>query len=267
MADLTMAEQTATQIASPVGATAGRFMLNPRTYEGGATHGYEGLDFYFHGRGGAMALLGEPVTVDLIHTEFGLFYPPVVEQMWKLGEDKHPPEIAAKYFIEQGYAWAERRLSPETDWLPLIEITQHVFATHEWEQTSARAFDAGSDTSEPAMRLATGWTLMEWPDDRRHAALHALNLLRELRGGLHIMEIHKHQCDPLQAVLHQGSEMSAQVLGWPAPYPEVAPETVTCWTAAEAATNSAMASFLAPLSEEDQSRLVQLVISAASNDT
>lgn len=267
MPDQAMAEQTASQIASPVGATGGRFMLSTKTYEGGMVHGYEGLDFYFHGRGGAMALLGEVVTVDLIKIEFGLFNPQVVDAMWALGEEKHPPEIAAKFFIEQGYAWAEKGLSPETDWLPLIEITQQIFGTTQWEQAAAQAFDAGDDPTNPALRLVTGWTQMDWPDDRRHGGLHAIHLLRELRGGIHVLELHKRQCDALQSVLHQGAEMTAQILGWSEPFPEVSEETKAAWAEAETATNARMATFLAPLSAEDQSRLVQLVISAASNGT
>lgn len=93
MTERTLAEQTTEQIAMPVNATGGRFMLNGRTYEGGAAHGYDGFEFYVHGRAGAMALLGEPLSAELITVEFGPFYPPFIKQMWESGEAKHSPRL------------------------------------------------------------------------------------------------------------------------------------------------------------------------------
>lgn len=98
-------------------------------------------------------------------------------------------------------------------------------------------------------------------------ALHAINLLRELRGGLHLIHLHDLSCDPLQIVLHRGTEINAQIFGWPEPYPEVTEESKSLWEEAEARTHRDMVQFFEPLSAEDQSRLVQLIISASTRDT
>ena len=66
-----------------------------------------------------------------------------------------------------------------------------------------------------------------------------MNVMREMRGGLHGASMIGHGVEPLEAVMVKTPFM-AGLFGWAKPYPDPA-LSVSTWEQAEAATNRAMA--------------------------
>ena len=95
------------------------------------------------------------------------------------------------------------------------------------------------------------------PDAPKAAALHHLNGLRELRGGLHIGAVLAAGLRPLEAVLVKAPFM-AGIFGWPEPYDDVS-ALGDSWQQAEDGTNLAMEAVFAPLDDADRAELVLLV--------
>jgi len=103
---------------------------------------------------------------------------------------------------------------------------------------------------------------MPWPSDDRGAALQAINLLRELRGGAHIMAVRAAGIDPHAAVIASAGPTVAEFLGWTAPHPDPDPIRDRL-KEAESATNLQMAQAFAVLDSELIDELAVLVEQAA----
>lgn len=247
MTDDPNAIETARALCDPVGDVAGRFMLDGATYAAGAALGFSGYDFYFCGRGGVLG----PVDASVVTDEFGFFEPDMVEVNWNAGRKVLPLEEAARHFMEQGHEWGRQHLPEALDASRLVELTRKVVT----------ASDVA--TSDGRLMLYRRWREQPWPEDPRAAALHGLNLLRELRGGAHVAAIQDAGIHPHAAVMVRGGAGTAQFFGWGEPHPD--PDEVRdAWTAAEQATDEQVASALAGLDAEEQAELVELARTAAA---
>ena len=234
-------EQLATELAVPIGDLGGRFMLSGRTYAAGAELGFSGLDFYFCGRAGVLG----PVDADIVVHELGFFEPTNVRTLWEAGLAVMAPEQAAAHFLDCGYAWGRARLPEDLPAGRLAEL--------------ARAVTDGTGTEQPALFQA--WNRVEWPEADVDRALHAIHLLRELRGGQHVRAAHELSLDPHQAVLLQTGVGNAELFGWSAPHPD--PEACRAtWEQVEAATNAGVVAALAVLDPDEQLELLALALRA-----
>ena len=222
-----------------VGLPAG-FMMAGYTYKRGAERGFEGIDFYFAGRAGP---LGD-VDASVVAAALVFFNPDTVEEAWDRSRPVMARPDAVELFVECLAAWATKRLPVEVDHTRLAELLGRV-TTH---------------ASVAAAPLFAAWRALPEPADPRALALQRLNVLRELRGGLHGAAVVAAGIEPRDAVVLRTPFMTG-VFGWPEPHPDVS-SCRAAWEQAEAATDRVVARAYAALDDSELSELVDLLAAA-----
>ncbi|HZU80049.1 MAG TPA: hypothetical protein VE991_09035, partial [Acidimicrobiales bacterium] len=115
---------TARRTAGPIGSVPANFMLDGATYEHGASLGFDGIDFYVAGRGGA---LGD-VPGAVVAAAFVFFNPDMIEERWTRSAEVMSRAEAAAAFAACGHRWAEEHLPDGPDYGRLAELEQRVVA-------------------------------------------------------------------------------------------------------------------------------------------
>lgn len=223
--------------ATAIGGIGGRFMLDGETYKRGAELGFQGIDFYVTGRGG---VLGD-VDADVISAAFTFFEPTAIRSLWEQGRVVMPPPAAAQEFARCCAAWAEAHVPDDLDAARLAELAGTVVAT-----------------ARPACAVVfAGWRALEVPSAPKAAAVHQVNVLRELRNGLHGAAVVSAGVTPLEALSVRSPQMVA-MFGWPeaAPTDGVLPR----WETAEQNTNIAMSHAYEALTDAERAELVELTV-------
>ncbi len=239
--------ETARAIADPANDLGGRFMLDGATYARGAELGFSGMDFYFRGRAG---VLGE-VDAATVTAELGFFEPATVAANWDPARAVMAAGDAAAAFMACGHEWGRTHLDEQLAASPLADLVQRI---------ADGTAQPDADAEVPALFAA--WRDQPWPDDAPARALHAIHLLRELRGGMHVRAVRDAGIDPHAAVVVKAGNGTAEFFGWSAPHPD--PEASrAAWQAAEATTNDLVAPTLAVLDETEQATLVRVLTGAA----
>jgi hypothetical protein len=233
MTDAPTPLEAATLTAKFTGDLGSHFMLDAATYTRGGELGFDGLGFYFAGRGGA---LGD-VDADVVSATFGFFHPDTVRAAWDASATVMDRLAAADAFAACGHDWARKHLSSDVDLGGLAELAGTIAA-------------AASPAGVP---LFAAWRRLGEPDDDAALALHRMNLLRELRGGLHLGSVLAAGLAPEEALAIKTPFMAA-LFGWPESGD--ASSSREAWEQAEAATNVAMARVLAALSDQERARFV-----------
>lgn len=227
--------KTAIATASPITSIGSLFMLDGQTYKRGAELGFQGLDFYVTGRGG---VLGE-VDADVVAAAFTFFEPTALRALWDQGRTVMPAGQAAIEFAGSCAAWADLRVPDDFDAARLAELAGKVVAT-----------------ARPACApVFAGWRSLPVPTAPKAAAVHQMNGLRELRGGLHGAAVVSSGLTPLEALSAKTPGM-VPMFGWPA-----AAETegvLSALETVEAHTNRSIAHAFAELDEAERSELVEL---------
>lgn len=231
---------TARRTAEPIGSIPANFMLDGATYEHGAGLGFDGIDFYVAGRGGALGAVPGPV----VSAAFVFFNPDTIAERWARGTEVMAPTAAAGAFIACGHRWAEEHLPDGVDYERLAELEARVI----------------SSTSPACVPLFAAWQAMAEPASPRALALQRMNVLRELRGGLHGASVVAAGLEPLQALMVKTPFM-AGLFGWSEPLPDPS-SCKAMWEQAEEATDRAMARSFAALDERERSELAELLTAA-----
>jgi hypothetical protein len=213
------------------------FMLAGSTYKRGGELGFDGVDFYTAGRGGA---LGD-VDGTVVAAAFMFFNPDSIVAAWERTRPLMSRRQAAEAFVGCLYTWAQRHLPDEVDYERLAELLGRVNA-------------AASPSCAP---LFAAWRAMPEPTGPKELALQRLNVLRELRGAVHGASVLAAGLEPLEAVLIKTPFM-AEAFGWAEPYPEVESHHDK-WEQAELSTNRIMARAYSVLDASELSELVDLV--------
>lgn len=221
--------------AAAVSTVGSHFMLDGNTYKRGAELGFAGLDFYISGRGG---VLGD-VDADVVSAAFAFFEPGNVRTLWDQGRAVMPPADAAAEFAACAGAWAETNVPDDLDAARLAELAGRVAA-------SARPACAP---------VFAGWRAMPAPRAPKAAAVHQMNVLRELRNGLHSAAVVSAGLSPLQALSVRSPHMVA-LFGWPEPAP--IDDLLPVWEAAEERTTQAIAHAYDGLDDAERDELVEL---------
>jgi hypothetical protein len=230
------AERTGPVIVSlPAG-----FMLDGATYAAGGELGFDGIDFYVAGRGGA---LGD-VDGTVVAAAFVFFHPPTIIERWDRGRAVMPPSEAAQAFASCLDSWAAAHLADGIDYDRLAELEAKVIA-------------AASPAGAP---LFAAWSILPEPKDAKALALHRMNVLREWRGAVHGVAVLASGLEPLEAVMIRTPGM-AGLFGWPEPHPDPAAGRSE-WTGAEAATNRIVGRAFAALEANERAELVELALAA-----
>lgn len=216
-----------------------RFMLDMDTYAYGGELGFEGIDFYIAGRGGA---LGD-VPADVVTAAFVFFEPGTVAASWARSAPIMPRLQVAEEFAGVAHRWADAHIGDAVDVARLAEL-------------AGRVSDAASVAAAP---LFAGWRSLPEPDaDRPKAlALHRINGLRELRGALHGAAVLMQGISPHAAVARRTPYMLG-AFGWQEPHPDKA-EVRDAWDEAQAATERAIAPIFEALSPAERTEFTELV--------
>lgn len=242
-------DASATATASVVGDLPSRFMLDMDTYAAAAEDGFEGMDFYAAGRGGA---LGD-VPAAVVTATFVFFEPTLVEESWTRAGAVMTRQAAADRWAVACHRWADAHLGDDVDHARLAELV-------------GRVNDAASTAGAPSFGA---WRAQPEPEPDRAAALalHRLMVLRELRGGLHGAAVIAHGLSPQTALTIKTPHM-LPIFGWAEPAPEADdPASHTAWAEAEAATDRALAPAYAALDEAERDELVALLDAARASAT
>jgi len=212
-------------------------MLDSATYDTGNSLGFDGVDFYVVGRGGALG----SVSAGVVAAAFVFFNPAMIQDRWERGTRVMAPGEAALAFAGCLRAWSQIHLPSTVNYDRLAELTGKVVG-------------AASPAGAP---LFAGWLTLPEPEDPKALALHRVYALRELRGAMHGGAILAAGLDPRVALLIKTPFMAA-IFGWEEPHPDVC-LAKDAWEAAEAATNRAMNRVFAALDTNEQAELIALL--------
>ena len=220
-------------------------MSNPSTAERGGEIGVPpGFGFWVHGRAG---VLGE-VSSGVAAAAIGFMAPELVDKVWSAR-----PEGMTRVAVSEAYAgaaadWGRATFSSvdDADLMRVAELAGKV--------ASAALPICGA--------LFAGWRELDAPEDPAGAATHALQVLREMRGGAHLSAIQASGLTPQHAILSftadqiRGGPAGAERFGWQPPHPE--PDEAAR-AAAEIGTTNACVHAYDALTEEEGEEFVHLV--------
>jgi hypothetical protein len=216
------------------------WMASGSTVTLGAAAGYQDpLAFYFIGRGG---VLGD-VDADVVIAAFGWWEPGLARQKWELGRTVGHPHEAARHYAAACAAWGQRRSAdlPEVD--RFSELAGRVVAS--------------ADCS--GLPLFAGWRAEPLPAAGPGRVIHLVHLLRELRGGLHLIGTTAAGLTPLEAILTNEGPQQARFFGWNGDLPDVGAIKQRHDTAEQITNELAGAVYERALSEPERAEFVELV--------
>jgi hypothetical protein len=235
-------EDAARATAGMIGDLPSRFMLDGETYRHGGELGFDGVDFYVVGRGGALGAVDGAVVAAV----FVFFNPQAVVESWERGVSVMAPADAARAFASVGHAWAQEHLEEgDTDYVRLAQL-------------AGKLVDRADGAGAP---LFAGWRCLPEPSEPRALALHRLNALRELRAARHGSAVLSEGLEPVAALSVRTPAM-AVIFGWTGELPDAEAHR-PAWERAEQATNRMMAAVMAPLEPHERAEFTDLLRSAA----
>jgi hypothetical protein len=236
--------EIAAAVAEPIGRLGGAFMISREAKAYSAEVGLAGWAPYFRGRCG---VLGD-VDADVVASAAGFFPVETVREAWDAGAGLSAATAADRYAVV-AHDFGRRKLNDFTESARLAELLRLVV-------------DGGDTIGAP---LFAGWRAMPLPEDDRARVNQLAHVVRELRGGLHIVAVLASGLSPLEAILSGTSailangEPNAEYFGWPRPYPEVTKEVRRRRADAERLTDELMAPAFAPLDQTEADELVVLL--------
>ncbi len=231
--------ETARRSARGIGDLPANFMLDAGTYGVAAEAGYEGMSFYYCGRGG---VLGD-VDAQTVTEAFVFFPADSVQAAWDGSRAVESRAASARRWADTAASWAVEKLPADAlDWARLAELTGVVVAA---------ADPAGAPIFE-------GFRQLDEPTEPRSLAVHRLNALRELRAARHGAAVLAAGIEPVEAFMVKSPYM-ADVFGWPEPRPQPDEALTQRWQDAEDETDRAFGEDLAVLDGDQRAEFVELV--------
>jgi hypothetical protein len=158
--------------------------------------------FYFAGRGG---MLGD-VGADVVTSALGWFAPSTVRAMYSEGIGVAGPTGAAARMAEAHGMWGEKHYGDVEGVEEIVAVTEELVDGLE-----------GS-----ALPLFVGWRDATRADSAPGRAAQLMQILREWRGGNHLVATTAVGLSPLEAILTNEGPGQAKFFGWPGPFPDVA---------------------------------------------
>lgn len=222
-------------------------MLDPATRAAGSALGYPGWPFYFAGRAGVLG----PAPAAVVAAALAFFPQPFVRAQWDIALSVGPIEQAVATYAECCRRWGRQHLDGVHGLRRLCAL-------------SSRVIDGASRVGRP---LLAGWAAVDLPDgppDDPGRAAQLLHVLRELRGGAHVLAIAASGLDPLTAVLidpDSGAD-GARYFRWPKPYRTPTTDDRRRWAEAVRRTDALVAAELLLLDAREIDELADLVRAA-----
>lgn len=160
------------------------------------------FSFYFAGRGG---MLGD-VGADVVTSAIGWFQPDAVKAMYTEGIGVAPPKEAAARMAEAHSKWGRKHYADVEGLDRIVAVTGEVVDGLE-----------GS-----AIPLFVGWRDAARCETAAGLAAQLMQMLREWRGGLHLVATTAVGLSPLEAILTNEGPGQAKFFGWAEPFPDCA---------------------------------------------
>lgn len=156
-------------IAEPTGSVGAAYYFHPDTLARGKELGLDGFRFYVLGRGG---VLGD-VEAGVVHSAFGYFNPAMIAKLWDSAKETMAPRDAAREYLACAHRFGRATLAEVAGLEAYVDAASTVVA----------AID------DSAMALFAGLRAEPVPADVAAAAYHHAVMLRELRGGAHLVAV------------------------------------------------------------------------------
>lgn len=201
MAELS-SKETVRAVSRTIHNVGTTWMIDDEVGRHGKRHGYgEGLQFYFAGRGG---VLGD-VDASVVAAAMGFWEPGLVQVMWEEGVAVAGPREGARQYAQACADWGDKHLTGFDGCGRLVELADQLVA----------AVDIAG------LPLFAGWRSMPRPAPGPGRLIHLIHLLRELRGGMHLIAVTAAGLSPLEAMLTSDGEGQARFFGWDGDFPDV----------------------------------------------
>jgi hypothetical protein len=218
----------------------GGFMISPEMKAAGKAGGYRGWALYMGGRAGVLG----PAPTEVVTAALGFFEPGMVRTNWEAALGVRPLAETVQRYVEVCHLWGRNRFGGLDGVQGLAELLEAV---------AARVEPAG-------LPLFAAWHAVPLPDDPPARAIQLLHVLREHRGGAHLMAVRAVGLSPLEAVLAgKVGAPNAQFFGWPEPYPEIDDALRSRRIEVEQLTTEMVAPVYAGLTESEADDLVELL--------
>jgi hypothetical protein len=176
--------------------------LSPDVFGWAAEWGWTNpFAFYFAGRGG---MLGD-VSHDVVTSAFGWFEPNAVKAMYSEGAATAGSTQAAARMAEAHSKWGRKHFAG------VDGLEDHVGVTEELVDGIEGA----------AIPLFVGWRNAARCETAAGRAAQLMQMLREWRGGLHLVSTTAAGLTPLEAILTNEGEGQAKFFGWAEPFPDI----------------------------------------------
>jgi hypothetical protein len=157
--------------------------------------------FYFAGRGG---MLGD-VTPDVVTSAMGWFSPDAVAAMYAEGAGVAGAPRAAERMAEAHAKWGDKYYGGVAGLDEKVAVTE----------------EAVTGLEGSAIPLFVGWRQAPKSDTPAGRAAQLMQMLREWRGGLHLVATTAVGLSPLEAILTNEGEGQAKFFGWSEPFADV----------------------------------------------
>ena len=187
--------------STPIHDIGTTIYLSPDVFAWAGEWGWSNpISFYFAGRG---SMLGD-VGPDVVSSAFGWFAPDAVKAMYEEGTAVAGSAAAAGRMVEATAKWGQMHLSAIEGLDNFVSVTE--------------AMVDGLEGS--ALPLFVGWRAAPRAEDAAGRAAQLMQILREWRGGLHLIATTAVGLTPQEAILTNEGEGQAKFFGWPEPYPD-----------------------------------------------
>jgi hypothetical protein len=241
-------EQTAAAVKPAVLELGGAFSHDPKTMRKARQLGLTGWAFYVAGRAGA---LGD-IRPDTAAAAMAFIASDAVKDGWEAARRVAPPAEIAGHNLAECCRWGRENLASFPGLASFVELAERVVVE-----------------ADPAgMPLFAAWRAMPIPEDSLAArAAVLLHLLREHRGGAHVLAVRASALTPLEAIVSgPDGEAGATAFGWLPPYPPYAPLVrKRAW--AEALTDRIAGEAYRALEVDERRELVDLLGAALDTQT
>lgn len=233
--------QVATTIAPLIGSLGAKYMLDPETSARGAAAGYpNSFAYYVAGRGG---VLGD-VDSDVVFSAFMFFERSLIDKLWKAGVAVEGARAAGQRYLEDCDQWGRKNLA-KVDQLELFIAPAEKFV---------------SQVDSSGLSLFAAVRVEPLPIDAPARAYRLIDLIRELRGCVHIAACVTHGLSGLEAILSSPGENSAKMHGYAPPYSDCSHLRATR-EVVEKSTNDALARLIKMhLSETEMNQLADQTV-------
>jgi hypothetical protein len=177
------------------------FMLHPETMARAGELGYANpFAFYAVGRGG---VLGD-VDASVVVAAMGWFEPDMVRPLWEEGIAVAGAREAARLYGGACAAWGR----------------DHLAGVDGVDRLASLAGQLVSGTEVSGLPLFAGWRAEPLVDDAPGRAMQLIHVLREWRGGLHLVATTAAGLSPLEAILTNEGDGQARFFGWQGDLPD-----------------------------------------------